>query len=468
MMMEYMSKADESVRQYIDLSTERLEKRQAADADEYARRMEDGRIEMTGALEAAKLALAESSGAMSLALTEAMEAARRVMAESAAEMSGDIAGALDATRQALNESTGAAGRSVTAAVEAMRLTSAESAGALSREMGGALEAMRLQQAESSALFADYGGRLEQSLAGAEETIRRTLDESRALMAESLAETSGILQQHIDAGGSRMESVAKDLMSAAERQENTMNISLGKLVTSISASLQKAMESNAETASRLARTTESLANAGTEQYEKAAQAAAQLLENIVTEINKAMEGVGEAISGSIGQATADNADIVRRLAEQTSLLKEEYDAYFSRIDETTRNSFDDLDFHMQNVSARFAEETQTVIVTLQESISGAMGLFEGNTATLLTSLDEQSRSIGLYAKELSFDISSLSTNLREAVAEFSEHLHEGVVRTFDDFDEGLSEVSKRLANTVESIRDSVDNLPAAISGQGRGA
>ena len=468
MMMEYMSKADESVRQYIDLSTERLEKRQAADADEYARRMEDGRIEMTGALEAAKLALAESSGAMSLALTEAMEAARRVMAESAAEMSGGMTGALEATRQALNESTGAAGRSVAAAVEAMRLTSAESAGALSREMGSALEAMRLQQAESSALFADYGGRLEQSLAGAEETIRRTLDESRALMAESLAETGGILQQHIDAGGSRMESVAKDLMSAAERQENTMNISLGKLVTSISASLQKAMESNAETASRLARTTESLANAGTEQYEKAAQAAAQLLENIVTEINKAMEGVGEAISGSIGQATADNADIVRRLAEQTSLLKEEYDAYFSRIDETTRNSFDDLDFHMQNVSARFAEETQTVIVTLQESISGAMGLFEGNTATLLTSLDEQSRSIGLYAKELSFDISSLSTNLREAVAEFSEHLHEGVVRTFDDFDEGLSEVSKRLANTVESIRDSVDNLPAAISGQGRGA
>gem|GEM_PF-3052075 len=478
-MMEYMSKADESVRQYIDLSTERLEKQHAADADEYARRMEDGRAELAGALEAAKLAMAESSGAlraalaeasgaMSLGMAEAVEAAKQTMGESAAAMSGGMAEALEATRQALGESTGAAGRNVAEAVEAMRLTSAESAGTLSREMGGALEAIRLQQTESSAMYASYGQRLESSLAGAEEAIRRALDESRALLAESLEETGGVLKQHIDAGGSHMESVAKDLMAAVERQENTMNINLGKLVTSISGSLQKAMESNAETASRLARTTDSLANAGTEQYEKAAQAAAQLLENIVTEINKAMEGVGEAISGSIGQATADSADIVKRLAEQTSLLKEEYDTYFSRMDEQTRNSFDDLDFHMQNVSARFAEETQTVIVTLQESISGAMGLFEGNTATLLTNLDEQSRSIGLYAKELSYDISSLSTNLKEAVAEFSEHLHEGVVRTFDDFDEGLSEVSKRLANTVESIRDSVDNLPAAISGQGRGA
>ena len=92
----------------------------------------------------------------------------------------------------------------------------------------------------------------------------------------------------------------------------------------------------------------------------------------------------------------------------------------------------------------------------------MGMFEGNTANLLANLDEQSRSIGLYAKELNYDISALSANLKESVAEFSEQLHKGVVQTFEVFDDGLAEVTGRLANTVESIKDCADNLSSALA------
>ncbi|HZK60912.1 MAG TPA: hypothetical protein VFC41_02470, partial [Anaerovoracaceae bacterium] len=73
----------------------------------------------------------------------------------------------------------------------------------------------------------------------------------------------------------------------------------------------------------------------------------------------------------------------------------------------------------------------------------------------------SRSIGLYAHDLNIDIADLSANLKESVKIFTEQIQGGVERTFQDFDEGLSEVSGRLANTVESIRESVENLPKAL-------
>lgn len=318
----------------------------------------------------------------------------------------------------------------------------------------------------NAEFGDFAGQ-----------IRLGLEEDRA----TLSTVAGLSLQTAEAQRHSSESIREfserlseirilsDSLSARldsmSKAQELMTENLTKVVISVTNALRKAMDSNADTAAKLGITIDALANAGSEQYEKAARAAASLLENIVTEINKAMDGVGKEISESIGKATGESAEIVGRLTEQTMALKQEYDGYFTRVDEQNRRNYDELDFHMQNVTARFSDEAIAVISKLQESISDAMGLFEGNTASLLSNLDEQSRAIGLYAKELAFDVSSLSTNLRESVAEFSEHVRQGVAGTFEEFDEGLSEVSKRLANTVESIRDSVENLPKTLSALG---
>ena len=429
LMKEHLSAAFSSIKEHIDAGLELIGVQSAELFAENIKQIEDGRTERAEVLENMRYFFSEAHDATLLVLSETREF----------------------TQSALSE---------------------------------AQKSLRLTISENTALLADYSGKFDETLAAAAETVqkayehgseqmseqlaanavmmRQTLDESRLLINESLTETGGYMKQYIDAGGAHMRSVAEDLTAAVIRQENMMNENLDKLVSGVSGSLQRAMDSNADTAERLGKTLDLLADAGAEQYEKAARAAASLLENIVTEINRAMEGVGKEIADSIGKATGESFEIVSRLTEQTAQLKQEYDTYFTRVEEQNRNSYDDLDYHIQNITARFAEETKVVISKLQESISAAMGLFEGNTATLLSNLDEQSRSIGLYAKELSYDISSLSSNLKEAVEEFSGHLHEGVVRTFDDFDAGLSEISKRLANTVESIRDSVENLPLALS------
>ena len=178
----------------------------------------------------------------------------------------------------------------------------------------------------------------------------------------------------------------------------------------------------------------------------------------------MDGVGHEIADSISKASSDSVIIIERLAEKTEQLKEQYDTYFDRVENQSKDNLADMDFHVQNVISRFSEEAVSIMEKLEENISRAMGMFEGNTADLLSSLEEQSRSIGLYAHDLNIDISDLSTNLKESVMLFNEQIHMDFDRTFQDFDGGLAEVTNRLANTIESIRESVENLPRALKNE----
>lgn len=277
-------------------------------------------------------------------------------------------------------------------------------------------------------------------------------EEVTVIQKSASENISVLSKHLEATGQLVETL------------NSWDMLIKESANVVSESMKGAIESNVETAKALSDTMESLANAGSEQYEKAAEAAAKLLNDIVVEMNRAMDGVGHEIAESITKASADSVDIIDRLAEKTGQLKEEYDTYFQRVENQSKTGMDDMDYHMQSVIGRFSEEAIGIMDRLESNITKAMGMFEGNTAELLSSLEEQSRSIGLYAHDLNIDINELSNNLKESVKVFNEQLHNGVQRTFQDFDGGLTEVSHRLANTIETIRESVENLPKALKNE----
>ena len=351
----------------------------------------------------------------------------------------------------------------------------QSRSAVTELTAAARDTVEVVLADLKAAVNENGAALAKTVTDNNENLRQTIRENGAALNDAVAGASAVIKGACELSGqvvkenaaaneARFGEYLNGALERASEQEKRIEDYLLKSSEKIMGSLQKTADQNAALTASLGATIDSLSNAGSEQYEKAAQAAAGMLQDVVAEMNRAMDGVGRQIAGSIGATLTDSAEMVDKLAEQMSTLKQEYDAYFGKLDEQNKTAYDELDFHMQNVIARFSQETETVIGRLQESISGAMGLFEGDTATLLSNLDEQSRSIGLYAKELNYDISSLSASLRESVADFAEHLHKGVVTTFEDFDTGLSEVAKRFANMVESIRDSVENLPAALSGK----
>jgi len=390
---------------------------------EHARQYENGRAEQAKQL-------AETKNAVSASITEMREA---------------LSGALNDMQAAVRDNGASLADTFTRATDNLQAAVKDNSASLADTFTKATDNLQAAVSDNSSLMTG-------ALSGASQAVKEAYELSNRLVAENIAANENRFGEYLN-----------EALARASEQENRIKDYLTQSAEDILGALKHTSDQNADLSAKLGATIDSLANAGSEQYEKAAQAAASLLQNVVVEMNRAMDGVGKQISESIGATIGDSAEMVEKLAVQMSTLKQEYDAYFTKADEQNRTAFDELDFHMQNVIARFSTETETVISKLQESISSAMGLFEGNTATLLANLDEQSRSIGLYAKELNYDIHTLSDNLKGSVAEFSDHLHKGVVTTFEDFDAGLSEVAKRFANMVESVRDSVENLPAALSG-----
>ncbi len=337
------------------------------------------------------------------------------------------------------------------------------------------------------LIASTAEKNERAFALISEKITAAVDETNASNAETFGKISGAVQYLIEETGKAADSGFDRVwqkLSETFEQTNASNSetysrisnSVESLASSVGVTVSEAFErysdhllmtmnetisSNNDTSKKLAATMDSLALAGTEQYEKAARAAAQLLENVVVEMNKAMDGVGHEIAESINQASLGSAEIVRRLAEKTEHLKEEYDKFFSRVEEQGNTNLDELEFRIQNIFSRFSNDATGVMDKLEGNISKATELFEGSTTMLLQNLEEQSRSMGLYAKDLNIDVATLSESLRESVGIFTEQLNNSTRKTFSEFDAGLAEVSARLANTVESIRESVENLPVIL-------
>ena len=199
----------------------------------------------------------------------------------------------------------------------------------------------------------------------------------------------------------------------------------------------------------------------EQVESVVQRNADMLQNITEKMKEAMGEAGKEISLGIQAATGDNAEAIERLAEQSKLLRDDFDDYFTRIEEHTKTTSEDMEYHVQNIIARITEETNKILQDNMDVHRTILSDYKESTTNLLLSFKEEADSISLYAKEINLDISELSESLKSSVSEFNEALQNNIRTTLNEFDSGLGELSVRIANTVENIRDAVEALPSAL-------
>jgi hypothetical protein len=196
-------------------------------------------------------------------------------------------------------------------------------------------------------------------------------------------------------------------------------------------------------------------------ETAVNESIKMLKNITDNMKKAMANAGGEIARGIKEATGDNAEAIQKLAEQSQKLRDDFEDYFSRIEESTNTTYEDIDYHVQNVIAKISETAGTMLEKNSEANQSVLNEYQESTRNLLEEFREQANSISLYAKEINLDIDELSENLKDSVTLFNGSLQESVNATIQDFDSGLAELSLRIANVVGSILDSVESLPAAI-------
>lgn len=405
-------------------------------ADRFSQNLESGLKEAMETLAELVRSLSGDIEAIKGGIDHSYVSSLNTLNESKSALDGALA-ALGETKTLSESATGML-TMVTGKIDEMNERSLE----LSLKTGTALEALR-----------DFVGRSDSFIESCGRGMSGTIDAIRDYREEA--------EKQIEEANNRLSDKTTEIADRLQLVSDHIAETLQGTVAGISEGLRETLQSNADTAERLFAALQAMKDVGSEQYEAAAEAASALLQKVTGEMDRAMSGVGREVADSIREANLANQETSSFLSDKLTALKEDYDSYFSRMEESTQKVMDDLDFNTQGSITLFADKTAEVLSSLGKSLTDTMERFEKTTESMLSAYDEQARSIGLYAKELDVDINLLSTTLKESVEQFSSQLHNTVDRTFNDFDKGMSEITERLADTVKNIDETVANLPKII-------
>ena len=363
-------------------------------------------------------------------------------------------GAQEEHKKAMTETATAFTLSLTETLDANMAGLSKTAGLLKDQLVVLNDGMTTTIDGLNAMLTEQKEVLDQSaktLLSASEIQNTTLEETRELQTKTI-ENNQILNTHVGMMVATLDKLT---------EQNTVFGQEAFQFTKDTNQAQQKMSEDIKTAQvRIDGTmTETL-----QQYTRMSQMVSEMMDNITDKMNEAMTGAGREIAQGIKEVTADNAEAITNLTEQASNLRNDYETYFGRLEENTKNILDDMDYKVQNIVARITEDVGAMMKEAVEANGQVLDRYKDNTISLLQSFEEQASSISLYAKEINLDVTDLSTNLRLSVEEFSKKMQEGVNMTIGEFDSGLAELTQRIANTVESISDAVEALPSAIKGR----
>ncbi len=106
----------------------------------------------------------------------------------------------------------------------------------------------------------------------------------------------------------------------------------------------------------------------------------------------------------------------------------------------------------------SDQQMTAIQTQVDKLSQSLG---SSIDDLLGKLQKQTGSMAAQTDEISKQMQNLNSTLDNSLKDFTTSSAKYVRKTLGDFDEGLADMSERMARTAEEIRDAVDALPLAF-------
>jgi len=311
------------------------------------------------------------------------------------------------------------------------------------------------------------GNLKQ-MEGLQQGITAMTHTVQTMLTSSIAQVSGELSQSVTAYAAlNVETQASRTKHSEELDLRLTDYSDKVMLSSretdewFQDTLKKILHSQALIVERLATTATEVSLEGGKIMEKTSRQANELYSGLAGRMDQSIDALGENLAAGMTAAMGNSTDIVQRLALKTEDLKELYDSYFIRVEDHSSKILDEMDFNVQKIFATFTNETAQIIGRLADQSSNSLEFFDKGIKDLALNMDEHTRSIGLYAKEINMDVADLSGNLRSSVQQFSNQMEAGITHTFESFDQGLGEVTLRLATILENIRESAEALQKAL-------
>ncbi len=170
---------------------------------------------------------------------------------------------------------------------------------------------------------------------------------------------------------------------------------------------------------------------------------------------------QQLSQSLSDIVRLNSDTLETMKAERENLKDEYENYIQCLSKQIHGYQEDTSSKWESAMTRFSEMTSTSFTQLENSVSQAVKTLINSNYSLNQSLEEQSKGMNHVSNEIALRLQELNGSLKETMKEFTEAVGEGTGKIITEFDDGLSEITQRLSQTIIEIRDSIDDLPEVI-------
>lgn len=174
----------------------------------------------------------------------------------------------------------------------------------------------------------------------------------------------------------------------------------------------------------------------------------------------MRSAGELADGMQALLQADR-ELLSVLATDREEMQRLNDGYYEKMNNQILQLQDDLNSEITSLLSRFTDIYSVTFENIEEQTGGLIENFENQTRSLMESLDSQIRDLTFLTKDVTAEIADLNKNLKESTLEYSNGIESSLNGHLSSLDTNVNELMSKLASTTELIRESVDDLPAAV-------
>lgn len=179
--------------------------------------------------------------------------------------------------------------------------------------------------------------------------------------------------------------------------------------------------------------------------------------------KLTDGMGRAgeLAAAMQELLEADRNLLGELSSERVAMQSINNGYFEKMNNQVLQLQDDLNSEITNLLSRFTDIYSVTFENIEEQTGSLIESFDSQTRSLIDSLDEQVRDLTFLTKDVTAEIADLNKNLKDSTSEFASNFNSSLNGHLSSLDSSVNELMTKLASTTELIRESVDDLPAAV-------
>jgi len=172
----------------------------------------------------------------------------------------------------------------------------------------------------------------------------------------------------------------------------------------------------------------------------------------------MTKLGEDLDRITSGTAKTTKDLQEQIEQSHSLNQRQIEDLTTQI-----NTFsDELATRIEQLTLGFTQVTEELVKNVRSAINDQNNTLTGNLRHLVEVMSEESRSMSLFAQQITMDIDSLSSTLSSSVAGFNQDIRTELSGVLTSFDKDIADVLKRLSVATSELGDAVEALPEALA------